>query len=155
MQIARILGRLVVVTLGLLIALIASTALVLATLGGRALASAEASRPFTALMHVIEAAFLFVGLAGASLPVWLVAALLGEALAWRSLYYYLATGAVSGGLAAVIPGAVPGTQDLTLSLATGLVAGLIYWAIAGRRAGAWGNDVRRSGPPPAPGSSAP
>ncbi|MDR3376773.1 MAG: hypothetical protein P4L98_23895 [Ancalomicrobiaceae bacterium] len=150
MHLGRILGRLVVVTFGLLIALAASTSLLIATFGARAITSVEASRPLSALMHVVEAVYLVVGLAGASLPIWLVAVLLGEAFAWRRLGYYLATGAVSGALAAVVPGAVPATQDLTLSLATGLLAGLIYWLIAGRRAGAWSRAGGQPGAPSTP-----
>ncbi|MDR3495501.1 MAG: hypothetical protein P4L82_12950 [Ancalomicrobiaceae bacterium] len=155
MNIGNILWRLVVIAFGLLVALAGSAGMLIAAFGGRAFSSVEASRPFSAFLHVIDAVFLLVGLAGASLPVWLVAVLVGEALAWRRLVYYLATGAVSGGLAAVVPGAVPASHDLALSVATGLAAGLIYWAIAGRRAGAWGPEKPGSGAPSAPNDPTP
>ena len=82
----------------------------------------------------------------------LVAVILAEAFAWRSVFYYLAVGAAIG-LAAdrlsdfIGPVEVAARRPV-IYLAAGFVAGIVYWAIAGRRAG----PGRRS-PPPAPQSA--
>jgi len=71
-----------------------------------------------------------------------VAIVLAEAFAWRSVLYYF----LAGGLIALIadqasdlviaPG-FPGRR-LVIMLAAGFVGGFVYWAIAGQHAGDWG-----------------
>jgi hypothetical protein len=76
-----------------------------------------------------------------------VAIVLAEAFAWRSVLYYF----LSGGLIALIadqasdlviaPG-FPGRR-MVIMLAAGFVGGFVYWAIAGQRAGGWGSRETR------------
>lgn len=70
-----------------------------------------------------------------------IAIVLAEAFAWRSVLYYF----LAGGLIALIadqasdlviaPG-FPGRR-MVIMLAAGFVGGFVYWVIAGQRAGGW------------------
>lgn len=78
----------------------------------------------------------------AALPA-LIAIVLAELLAWRSVLAYLAAGGVAGLsaylLADNMAGAISDT-DAQLSMTAGLVGGLAYWFIAGRSAGGYRRD---------------
>lgn len=68
----------------------------------------------------------------------LIAIGIAEIFGFRSIFYYLAAGAVIGvgvQLAASGPDPTITSGDATLFLATGCVAGFVYWAIAGWGAG--------------------
>jgi hypothetical protein len=69
----------------------------------------------------------------------LVAILIAEFLAWRSIFYYLAAGGVVGAIAWHLTTAWDGLDFadhlLALCLAAGFVAGFVYWLAAGRDAG--------------------
>ena len=68
---------------------------------------------------------------------------LAESFAVRSVLFY----AIAGGLGLVAlyygvgfpdqPGSVPMRRELEIMAAAGIAAGFVYWAIAGRKAGAW------------------
>jgi hypothetical protein len=82
----------------------------------------------------------------------LVAIILGEVLAWRSVLYWLAVG---GGIGLVAGQFFDRYRDLDLTdrrtvvlLAAGFVGGFAYWLVAGRLAGA-----RDPFPPARPGES--
>ena len=77
----------------------------------------------------------------------LIAVVLAEAFAWRSVFYYLLVGGALG-LAAdrltdfIGPPALA-ERRLLVYLAAGFVAGLVYWLIAGRAAGMPGGPASR------------
>jgi hypothetical protein len=108
--------------------------------------------------------FGFIFISGfALLPAMLVAAIT-EALFIRGVLAYAVGGAVVG--AACYLGLVPFDPDtfrfdgivrrhLEIMTGAGVVAGLVYWAIAGRNAGAWRQPRQRAAPPPPLPSSAP
>jgi hypothetical protein len=85
---------------------------------------------------------------GAFLPT-LIAVALAEALAIRSALVYALTGAVimligyySAGFASAFSESIDApppliSREAEIAAAVGVVFGLTYWAIAGRRAGAW------------------
>jgi hypothetical protein len=99
--------------------------------------------PAAALWVVIGAATVFIG-AVALLPSFLIIAL-AEGFAWRSAIFY----GVLGGIVALAltygnefarfldtPGGVLAHQREVFA-ASGIAGGLVYWAFAGRKAGAW------------------
>ena len=108
--------------------------------------------------------FGFIFISGfALLPAMLVAAIT-EALFIRGILVYAVGGALVG--AACYLGLVPFDPDtfrfdgivrrhLEIMTGAGIVAGLVYWAIAGRNAGAWRESRQRAVPPPPLPSSAP
>jgi hypothetical protein len=72
----------------------------------------------------------------------LIAILLAENFAWRSVLFYALAGAAIGlffGFA--LPTDAPGpfyiARSTELIAGAGIAAGLVYWLIAGRNAGAW------------------
>ncbi|MCC7346359.1 MAG: hypothetical protein IT538_03075 [Variibacter sp.] len=86
---------------------------------------------------------------------WLLLVIVSESLAIRSALFYAAAGAGIScllylqstqwdTLALTVDGFA--RRELELMAAAGIVAGFIYWAIAGRNAGAW-----RAPPPSVPG----
>ena len=96
------------------------------------------------LAALVVSAAALIG-AFAFLPT-LLAIVLAEVFAWRSLVFYLLAGLAVGFAAVALlvpPERGLGHADARLFLAAGAVAGAVYWLIAGRRAG-----VRRDGPPP-------
>ena len=82
----------------------------------------------------------FAGLVIAALvavPAFIVI-LLAELFAWRSIFFYLAAGALIGLSGSVIPieEVFPQAEaNMTMLAAAGLVGGFVYWLIAGRSAG--------------------
>jgi hypothetical protein len=92
------------------------------------------------------AGFGFVFVSGFALLPGLVVALVAEAFAIRSLILYALGGALVG-LAAYLAFVPfdPATlrfsgldrREIEVMTGAGVVAGFVYWAIAGRRAGAW------------------
>ena len=85
------------------------------------------------------------------LPAALVIA--GEALALRSPLFYAALGGAglvalyyALGLADRGPGGgIPAGRDLEIMAGAGIAGGFVYWAIAGRTAGAWKEFVKVNG----------
>ena len=66
--------------------------------------------------------------------------LLAEGLRWRSvLISAIAGGAIGLAYSLGAPDPQPGHRAIELMTAAGIVAGIVYWAIAGRNAGAWRN----------------
>ena len=74
----------------------------------------------------------------------LLIVVLAEAFSWRSLFVYATPAALLGAVVYLIfsPRTIGGLDQIgwietALFTLSGAVAGLIYWAIAGRKAGAW------------------
>jgi hypothetical protein len=98
-------------------------------------------------------AFGFIFVSGFALLPAMVMALITEAFAVRSLVFYAVGGALAGAACylSVVP-FDPATftfqgivhRELEVMTGAGVVAGFVYWAVAGRNAGAW----RRLPPPP-------
>lgn len=71
-----------------------------------------------------------------------------EAFAWRSVLFYAAVGLALALWASF--GFEPAgpeeafAREREISAAAGIAAGLVYWAVAGRRAGAWRERPERS-----------
>jgi hypothetical protein len=64
--------------------------------------------------------------------------LLAELFAWRSVFLYLAAGALIGLSGSILPfeEILPEADvDMTMLVAAGLAGGFVYWVIAGRSAG--------------------
>ena len=88
------------------------------------------------LVVLVISAALIVG-AFSALPA-LVAIVLAETFAWRSLLFYLLAGCAVGFAAVALlvpPQRLMSDTDARLFLAAGAVAGAVYWLIAGRSAG--------------------
>lgn len=86
----------------------------------------------------------------ALLPV-LGAVAMAEAFGWRSVLYYAGAGMLLALLAWWGGGAVDSEADLAvgreIAAAAGIAGGLAYWALAGRKAGAWrGSAAARADP---------
>lgn len=88
----------------------------------------------------------FVFVSGFALLPALVAVLITEGFAIRSVLFYAASGAVVGAVCYLgmadfrfdtmnFSGLV--RREMEVMTGTGIVAGLIYWLIAGRKAGSW------------------
>jgi hypothetical protein len=141
--IVRTLGRLIMVPLGLLLAMLASL-VVLVTLGleltTRSLTAAPGDADKLEVLVDMGIEFVTLTTAASILPAILVVAV-GEIGRIRSLLYYV----VGGGIAlALMPflarigmveglGAVP-TRVWTVLATAGFAGGLAYWLVAGRRA---------------------
>lgn len=111
------------------------------------------------MMMSPSSAWIAVGLFGFALsnfgllPAFLVI-LLAESFRIRSVFYYTVIGAFAllalyywVGFSSYGPvGAPPFGHDVEIMAAAGIVAGFVYWAVAGRRAGAW-QDRRAATPP--------
>jgi hypothetical protein len=98
----------------------------------------------TAFGYMVAFGALFLSLF-AVLP-WLLVIILGECLSIRSLLFYAGTGGALSFLLymnasswSMLAIAVDGfaRRELEIMVAGGIVAGCVYWAIAGRKAGAW------------------
>jgi len=94
----------------------------------------------------VMAGFGFVFVSGFALLPALIMALVTEAFAIRSLLFYALGGALFGlGVylaytpfdTTAMSFAGVDRRELEVMTGAGIVAGLVYWAIAGRRAGAW------------------
>lgn len=142
-MIARALGRLIMVPLGLLLGVSAAGA-VLVTLGLEVTTHTLAGYPdgVSRLEVLLDMGFGFIALATASsiLPALLVVAV-GEIARIRSPLYYILGGGIALALlpflarvglpdaAAPIP-----TRAWTVLATAGFAGGLVYWLVAGRRA---------------------
>jgi hypothetical protein len=94
----------------------------------------------------VAAGFGFVFVSGFALLPATIMALVTETFAVRSLLFYALGGALFGlGLYLAFTPFDPSAmtfvgierRELEVMTGAGIVAGLVYWAIAGRRAGAW------------------
>ena len=79
---------------------------------------------------------------------WIVAVVIAEGFAIRSVFFWLALGGAVGAAAYLLTDLAVGTPwsgfNLAFHLAAGFVAGIVYWAVAGHRSGA---GLGRSAPP--------
>lgn len=90
---------------------------------------------------------------------WIVAVVIAEGFAIRSVFFWLALGGAVGAAAYLFNDVAVGTPwsgfNLAFHLAAGFVAGFVYWLVAGRQAGA-GLGRQAATPtdrsPPAPGN---
>lgn len=143
-MIARALGRLIVIPLGLIMGALTAVA-VFVTLGLEVTTHTLSTSPDDAarLEVLMDMGFGFLSIAAASsiLPA-LLLAIVGEIARIRSALYYVVAGGISLALLPFITGF--GTNDTSIAavptrawavLATaGFAGGLVYWLIAGRRA---------------------
>jgi hypothetical protein len=71
---------------------------------------------------------------------WIVAVVIAEGFALRSVFLWLALGGAVGAAAYLLTDVAVGTPwsgfNLAFHLAAGFVAGFVYWLVAGRQAGA-------------------
>ena len=139
-----IIARLFVVLIAYLLACVAaSIVLTIGTLTPHWDQLAPQGMPTAALWVMVGAATAFIGVV-AMLPSFLIIAL-AEGFAWRSAIFY----GVLGGIVALAltygnefasyvatPGGVLAREREVLA-ASGIAGGLVYWAFAGRKAGAW------------------
>ena len=83
----------------------------------------------------------------------ILAALIAEAFAIRSLLYHAICGGLSAWISLVTIGALDKDYDLSgeplIAVGAGIAAGFAYWAVAGWTAGFW-RPVFASAPPPPP-----
>jgi hypothetical protein len=98
-------------------------------------------QPEVALLWVMTLATSFGVAFFAFLPA-LIAILLAESFAWRSVLFYALAGAAIGlfyGFVLPTEGPSPFyvARSTELIAGAGIAAGLVYWLIAGRNAGAW------------------
>jgi hypothetical protein len=142
--IARALGRLIVVPLGLLMGALAAAA-VLVTLGLEVTTHTLSASPDDAarLDVLLDMGFGFLTIAAASsiLPA-LLLAVIGEIARIRSALYYIVGGGIALAMLPFVSGfgthdasiaAVP-TRAWTVLATAGFAAGFVYWLVAGRRA---------------------
>jgi hypothetical protein len=87
----------------------------------------------------------------------MLAALIAEAFAIRSLFYHAIGGGLSAWISLVTIGALDKDYDLSnaplIAVGAGIAAGFAYWAVAGWSAGFWKpvfKSARRDIPPPPP-----
>ncbi|TBW40080.1 hypothetical protein EYW49_05285 [Siculibacillus lacustris] len=147
----HLLGRLLIVALAFLAAVVASLLVIGAGLdvvsaGERLAVDPDLPRFVGLVLRLLRGAAIVPALAVAVWPAWLAAGLIGEALGVRGLIVHLVAGAALAvaGVAATLPGIAAG--GLQLAAAAGFVAGFVHWAIAGRSAGL----TRRAPPPDGP-----
>ena len=143
-MIAHALGRLILIPLGLIMAVLAAAA-VLVTLGLEVTTHTLSASPDTPaqLEVLLDMGFGVLSIAAASsiLPA-LLLAIVGEIARIRSALYYVVAGGIALALLPFITGF--GTNDASIAamptrawtvLATaGFTGGFVYWLIAGRRA---------------------
>lgn len=147
MRFARILWRLVVLT----VSLVVSTGVVV-------IAGMKAFLPFLAaagarieqfppdrvpegLMALMAPVMLVaVALAHAFAP-WIVAVTVTELMRWRSLLVHLGAGLVVAVVAGLTTGAALLPATLQVLAALGLLGGFVHWLIAGRNAGRWSEGM--------------
>lgn len=140
MSLQLLMWRMVAVTLAFLAAVAASIAMVIAGIGIVGAVEHVAAMPdAVGLVGVVgrtlRGAVIAPVLATVVWPGWLIAALLGEVTATRSLVVHLI---VAAGIAvAAVVGTLPpaGSIHVQATAAAGLVAGFVYWLVAGRSAG--------------------
>ena len=143
-MIARALGRLIMVPLGLILGVLAAAA-VLVTLGLEVTTHTLSTSPDdpARLEVLLDMGFGVLAIAAASsiLPA-LILAIAGEIARIRSLLYYVVAGGISLALFPFVMGlgasgtsiaAVPARAWTVLATA-GFAGGLVYWLVAGRRA---------------------
>jgi hypothetical protein len=143
MSIGRLIGRVLLVPFGLLLAALAAL-FVLVTLGQErivlALSSAASER---AVLDVggLLLKLLFVLISGQVWLLPLIVAVAGEIGRVRSAVFYTAAGGI---ILALIPllarvspvgGGLPGGAVFAIFATAGFAGGFVYWMIAGRRAG--------------------
>ena len=148
-----ILWRLIVVTTGFCVAIVAA-GLVLAWAIGHDLANSVFLGPQPILLsHLIRSVALAAAFAGISFVPWVIGTIIAELLQFRSIYYHLGLGALCGA-AATIFHPIGDNRSFQVAVAAGLDAGGVYWLIAGRRAGNWWPrhvpTLRQAMPPPPP-----
>ena len=84
----------------------------------------------------------------------ILAALIAEAFAIRSLFYHAICGGLSAWISLVTVGALDKDYDLSgeplIAVGAGIAAGFAYWAVAGWSAGFWRPVFARPLPPPPP-----
>lgn len=148
-----LIGRLFVIALGLLVALIAASLFIgfgLASSifaagpadGGPVLFGPEFDQVLVTAGTFIFGVFTSFKLASlAVLPV-TIAVAVSEMMRWRSLTIHLVLGGVCGlfvmfSALSLPQGELPENGTVIVSLAAGFVAAFFYWLIAGRNAGEW------------------
>lgn len=134
------LWRMIVVSIGFIAAVAASIVVVVAGLGVFASAQQVVTTPdatglLPLVVQTMRGATIAPVLATVVWPGWLIAGVLGEVVAARSLAVHL-IGATVIAVAGVI-GALPvaGPAHVQATAAAGLVAGFVYWLVAGHSAG--------------------
>jgi hypothetical protein len=149
MIIGRLLMRLLLVPLGGCVAVCAAMLFVMVAHWNRiaALTGDDASglMAFFVVGPMLAVSMLFMLLPG------LLAALIAEAFAIRSLIYHAACGGLSAWVSLVTIGALDKDYDWSdaplIAVGAGIVAGFAYWAVAGWSAGFWKPVFAQPQPP--------
>jgi hypothetical protein len=152
MIIGRLLLRFLLVPLGGCVAIVVAMVVVLiaewnrfAVLNGDDNSGLMAFFVIGPMLAVSMAYMLFPGI---------LAALIAEAFAIRSLFYHAICGGLSAGISLVTIGALDKDYDLSgqplIAVGAGIAAGFAYWAVAGWSAGFWRPVFAQSLPPPPP-----
>ena len=110
---------------------------------GKALREAAQGDPLLEVMADPLGVIFFAGLvtpALTALPA-VVAAVIGEIFSIRSFLYYVVAGGLALAAIPVLAGSageitVPAADYMTIFASAGFIGGAVYWAIAGRNAGA-------------------
>ena len=149
-----LIGRLIVISVGLLLALCAgslflgfgiASGMLLEVLGPEMRADVSESEfgdTVLAFVTVVIAIFTSFKLAGLTVVPVTIAVAISELMRWRSVAVHF----ILGGLCALFvmfsvlalpEGQMPANGTVIVSLATGFVASFFYWLVAGRNAGEW------------------
>ena len=137
--------RLIVIVFAFLVASFAAGVVVVVAVMYPQLSSLDLG-PMDRDAFAVAAGFGFVFVSGFALLPAMIMALVTEAFAIRSIVFYALGGALFGlGVylaftqfdAAAMSFVGVDRRELEVMTGAGIVAGLVYWAIAGRRAGAW------------------
>lgn len=137
----RLLGRLLLASLGLFLAGLAAAATVFLGLRQLYAPVAGAGQGPEALLDAgLYALAAALALGRFSLVIAAAAIVIAEAARLRSWLYYAAAGLLSAGyalstLAPAAPEANGTLRETAVFVAAGLAGGLVYWLVAGRRAG--------------------
>ncbi|MGI9386549.1 MAG: hypothetical protein ACR2OX_03900 [Methyloligellaceae bacterium] len=145
-MIIRTIGRILIVTIGFALAIVASL-IMLVLIGGRELGSTYVENtdldPIFSMVADVWGVVLFAAALGPALTILpaLAAIVFGEVARIRSvIYYMLAGGAALLALPLLyvtgdgISGALPNTRYMVIFSASGFIGGFVYWLIAGRKA---------------------
>mgnify|MGYP001765889132 CR=1 FL=1 len=136
----RLVWRLVAAALGFVAMVVASLAVLLAAAVLLPALDFGGGNPDTVaatgfVLHLQRAAYLLPTLAQVVWPAWLVAILLSEIAAIRSLAVHLVVPPFLAAFALIAAAESPPAALVRLAIAAGLVAGFAHWLVAGRSAG--------------------
>lgn len=145
----KILWRMVVISFGFAVAVVAAGVVMATAIGHDVGAIIDAGYVPDLERQFIRGTVLVIAFAGLSFMLWAIGTIVAEILGYRSIFYHLGLGALCGGAGGLLH-PIDAPRMMQVAVATGLVAGGVYWLIAGRRAGDWWPERFRSPVPPSP-----